>query len=199
VKKGDRVKITKGPGKDTVGEIFWSGPNKWGGGERYGVRGDDGDTYWVNSADVEAASGPAPKVEAGREYAKGDRVAFKVRGREGTGSVFWIGDSRSGPGQRLGINDDDGEDAVWLDARFVQPLENEPAPQGGGHGGGYGHGGGGGYGGGGGGQEPPADFYSVDDGWVPQDDDGPPSAPISDDYADSYASMEDEESPPDAW
>lgn len=187
MKKGDRVKIIKGQGKDTVGEVFWTGPNKWGGGERFGVRGDDGDTYWVNSADCEPATGAAPKVEAGREYGKGDRVKFKVRGREGTGSVFWIGDSRSGPGQRLGINDDDGEDAVWLDARFVQPLDNEPAPQAGGSPSG------------GGATEPPADFYSVEDGWVPPGDDGPPSAPIADDYADDWAAQEDEEPPPDAW
>lgn len=137
MEKGARVRITGGRnGKDETGEVFWKGPNKWGEGERLGVRGDNGETYWVADSDVELASGPAPVVEAGDTFEKGDRVRFRNRGREGTGTVFWIGESRSGPGQRLGIRDDapEGEDdAVWIDARFAQQLDEEPgaAPSGG--------------------------------------------------------------------
>lgn len=124
MEKGDRVRITDGrQGKGQSGSVFWKGPNKYGGGERLGVRGDDGETYWVNSDDCEKDDGPAPEPEAGPTFSKGDRVAFRVRGREGTGSVFWIGESRNGPGQRLGINDDEGEDAVWVDAIQARPLE----------------------------------------------------------------------------
>ena len=124
MEKGDRVRITDGrQGKGQAGSIFWKGPNKYGGGERLGVRADDGETYWVNSDDCEKDDGPAPKPEAGPTFSKGDRVAFKVQGRHGTGSVFWIGESRNGPGQRLGVNDDEGEEAVWIDAIQARALD----------------------------------------------------------------------------
>jgi len=130
MKKGDRVSITGGKkGVGVSGEIFWIGKDKFGGGERYGVRGDDGDTYWVSSKQVEAADGPAPAVEAGPTFAKGDRVSFRFKGQEGSGSVFWLGENRYGPGQRLGVRPDDSEEAVWLDSRFAEKIEGEaPAP-----------------------------------------------------------------------
>ncbi|TNE87123.1 MAG: hypothetical protein EP330_19325 [Deltaproteobacteria bacterium] len=185
--KGTRVRIIGGRnGKGKTGEIFWKGPNKWGEGERFGVRGDDGQTYWVAEKDCEKASGPAPEPEAGDTFEKGDRVRFQWRGREGTGTVFWIGESRNGPGQRLGVRDDapEGEeDAVWLDARFCKALGEEedghaPAPR----------------------QErqaasdyddeiPAAQSYEM-----PPLDDGPP---LDDAYVDSWASaVDDEDEPP---
>lgn len=132
--KGARVRITGGRnGVGVAGEIFWKGPNKWGKGDRFGIRGDDGETYWVSESDVEASEGPAPEPEPGPTFSKGDRVAFRAGGREGTGSVFWIGENKRGPGQRLGIRDDapEGEDdAVWIDARFARPLEGESSAPG---------------------------------------------------------------------
>ena len=128
--KGARVRITSGKGRDVSGSIFWKGANKWGPGERYGVRGDDGETYWVAATDVEATTAEAPPPPAGPTFAKGDRVRFKNRGAEGTGTVFWIGQSRNGPGQRLGINDDHGEEAVWLDAHRCEALTDEPPSEG---------------------------------------------------------------------
>ncbi len=128
VDKGTRVTITKGKGTGVSGTIFWVGANKWGPGQRFGIRGDDGETYWAPEPDVEEAGGPAPEVEAGPTFAKGDRVGFKVGEREGTGTVFWTGDSRSGPGQRLGINDDSGEEPVWLDSRFARALGADEPP-----------------------------------------------------------------------
>ncbi len=130
VDKGTRVEIVDGrQGKGQSGTVFWTGKNKWGDGERLGVRGDDGETYWVSDQDVEVTNAKAPEQPAGPTFEKGDRVAFKQRGQEGTGTVFWIGQSRSGPGQRLGINDDNGEEAVWLDARLARALDGEsPAP-----------------------------------------------------------------------
>lgn len=130
--KGTRVRITSGKGRGVSGNIFWKGANKWGPGDRYGVRGDDGETYWVAESDVEPDGSKAPPPPTGPTFDKGDRVRFKNRGEEGTGTVFWVGKSRNGPGQRLGINDDHGEDAVWLDAHRCEPLADEPnqAPQG---------------------------------------------------------------------
>ena len=124
--KGDRVRITGGrQGKDKTGTIFWKGPNKYGSGDRYGVRGDDGETYWVSGDNVEASEAAAPPVEEGPTFAKGDRVAYKVRGEEGVGTVFWIGESRNGPGQRLGVRPDDSDEAVWLDARQAREATED--------------------------------------------------------------------------
>lgn len=132
--KGTRVTITGGgKGVGMHGIVFWKGPNKWGAGERLGVRADDGETYWVQDADVEEATGAPPPPE-GPRFEKGDRVAFEVGGRAGTGTVFWVGENRHGPGQRLGVRDDTppaDDDAVWLDARQAKPLSGEertPAP-----------------------------------------------------------------------
>ena len=76
--KGTRVRIKSGRnGKGETGEIFWKGPNKWGEGERFGIRGDNGETYWVAEKDVEPHSGSAPEPEAGPSFAKGDRVRLE--------------------------------------------------------------------------------------------------------------------------
>ncbi len=129
MEKGARVTITGGrQGVGQSGTVFWKGPNNWGEGERLGVKGDDGETYWLSDDSVEAATGPAPVLEAGPTFAKGDRVAFKQGANEGTGVVFWIGESRQGPGQRLGVRDDAPEgddDAVWIDSRFARPYNGE--------------------------------------------------------------------------
>ena len=129
--KGARVTITKGKAAGKAGTVFWKGPNKFGAGERLGVRGDDGETYWVQDTDVEATSAAAPPMDAGPRFEKGDRVSFEVGGRDGTGTVFWIGESRQGPGQRLGVRVDgatEGDDAVWLDARQARPASGAPTP-----------------------------------------------------------------------
>jgi hypothetical protein len=132
VDKGTRVTITGGSsGRGVSGTVFWTGPNKYGEGERLGVRGDDGQTYWVSDDLVEPATAPPPKVDVPR-YEKGDRVSFEKGDGRGTGSVFWTGDNKYGPGQRLGVRDDapEGEDdAVWLDSRLVTRLDDDaPAP-----------------------------------------------------------------------
>jgi len=127
--KGTRVRIIAGrQGEGAAGTVFWTGPSRYGEGLRLGVRGDDGQTYWVDEGDVEETTAKPPPVEPGPTLQKGDRVAYDAEGRAGTGSVFWIGQSRQGPGQRLGIRDDDGGDEpVWLDARFARPVD-EGAP-----------------------------------------------------------------------
>jgi len=173
VNKGDRVKILAGQGEGQCGEVFWKGPNKWGSGERLGIRGDDGGTYWANDGDVEPSRVAAPAPDPGPRFEKGDRVSFKQRGQPGQGTVFWIGQSRSGAGQRLGVRPDDDDEAVWLDARFAQPLQEPIAP------------------------EPaaaPMDEPSDYDESPPSldVDDGPPPPPMDDDYIDQLASVEDE-------
>lgn len=126
--KGTRVRIISGrQGQGATGTVFWTGPSRYGEGLRLGVRGDDGATWWVDEGNVEETTAGPPPVDPGPTFEKGDRVAFEVAGRQGTGSVFWIGESRHGPGQRLGIHDDDGEEAVWLDARFAR-LETATPP-----------------------------------------------------------------------
>lgn len=197
MKKGDRVEITSGPGKGQVGSIFWKGKDKYNGGHRYGVSGDDGETYWVSESDVTASKAKLPDSPT---FDKGDRVRFRNRGETGTGTVFWTGKSRSGPGQRLGIRDDSNpEDAVWLDARFASELPPEedpgaPEPQRS-----SGRGGGSyqrrgseldehGFGGRDSVTEVPADYAP------PLNlDDAPPPAPVDDSFADSWAAQLDAE------
>jgi hypothetical protein len=125
VKKGSRVKFKSGAKAGVTGTIFWTGKDKYKGGERYGVTGDDGQTHWANSSEVEASDAPEPDADAGEQFDKGDRVRFRDRGNTGTGTVFWTGDSRRG-GQRIGIRDDhDPDNAVWLDARAAERLSEE--------------------------------------------------------------------------
>lgn len=133
--KGTRVHITGGrQGKGQTGTIFWKGPNKYGEGDRYGVQGDDGATYWVVEDDVEKADGaaPPPPADTGVTFDKGDRVELQQNGQTVYGNVFWIGKSKMG-GQRLGVRGDDSEEAIWIDARFVTAASGDapPAPTGG--------------------------------------------------------------------
>ena len=180
--KGTRVTIVDGhQGKGQSGSVFWTGKNKWGDGERLGVRGDDGETYWVSDADVETTTGEAPEQPAGDTFEKGDRVSFTQRGQAGTGTVFWIGQSKNGPGQRLGVRDDNGEEAVWIDARIAKALEGDappPARQNSNSGSA---------------QEGESD--QTPDAWSPSLDisDMPPEAPIDDSSADQWAQWDDEE------
>jgi hypothetical protein len=128
IDKGTRVRITAGRAEGVTGSVFWKGENKYGPGERYGVRGDDGETHWVSADQVEASDAPEPE---GETFDKGDRVRFQTDGEERTGTVFWTGDNRHGAGQRLGVNPDDGDgrdDAVWLNALGVERLEGDSAP-----------------------------------------------------------------------
>ncbi len=136
--KGDRVAIVGGrKGAGMRGEIFWVGENKYGPGQRFGVRGDDGETYWVDASHTVAerdAPDPPPKIEKreGATFDKGDRVTI-VGGGQGegvTGEVFWIGESKFGPGMRYGVRA--GEDATyWVDGAHLQaaePADADAAP-----------------------------------------------------------------------
>ena len=73
--KGDRVQIKAGnTGAGVCGEVFWKGAKKWGSGDRLGVRGDDGQTYWIDEVAVEQATKQAP-TDPGVTFSKGDRVS----------------------------------------------------------------------------------------------------------------------------
>ncbi len=52
--KGDRVKIIAGESEGHAGEVFWTGDSRFGPGMRFGVRGDDGETYWADQGEVVA-------------------------------------------------------------------------------------------------------------------------------------------------
>ncbi len=133
--KGDRVAVTGGKkGLGVRGSVFWIGENKWGPGLRYGVKGDDGETYWLDDAKL-GAEKDAPPPPAGaepkgpvEEFDKGDRV--RIRGGAGKGAlgaVFWIGENKYGPGRRYGVKGDD-EETYWLDQTQVERTE-EAAPK----------------------------------------------------------------------
>ena len=126
--KGTRVRVTGGRKyKDKVGTVFWEGEDKYRKeGTRLGLHGDDGETIWVRSDYCEAleASDPAfvvPEPE-GPPPEKGSRVRWPDDNGEHSGTVFWLGEARSGPGTRLGIRDDETDEAVWRDARLVEQI-----------------------------------------------------------------------------
>jgi hypothetical protein len=129
--KGDRVAIVRGK-KDVGarGEIFWIGENKYGPGMRYGIRSDDGATYWTDEASVgpEADAPPAPETPPLPALAKGTRVEI-TGGRDGKGEkgeIFWTGENKFGKGMRYGVRGDDGE-THWVDGPLVTAID-EPAP-----------------------------------------------------------------------
>jgi hypothetical protein len=132
--KGDRVAITGGrKGLGVRGDIFWVGENKYGPGWRYGLKGDDGETYWLDEANVGDEKGAPPPPEGSQpsteEFEKGDRVRIRAGDDKGVvGSVFWVGESKFGKGMRYGIRGDD-EETYWADQAQVE-ASDEPAPEG---------------------------------------------------------------------
>ncbi|MEZ4335309.1 MAG: hypothetical protein R3B82_01660 [Sandaracinaceae bacterium] len=132
--KGDRAAIVAGR-KNPVGirgQIFWVGENKYGDGMRYGLRGDDGETYWCDQSHLgpEDAAPPPPEGSTGPKEAidKGARVSITKGPSAGVeGEVFWVGESRYGPGMRYGIRDEAGE-THWADSHQVEALA-APAPK----------------------------------------------------------------------
>lgn len=201
--KGDRVKVTSGRSEGVTGTVFWMGQNKYGPGDRFGVRGDDGQTHWVDGTEVEPTDAAVPE---GPEFSRGDRVRFKHEGQEGIGTVFWTGKSRHGPGQRLGVNPDGAEgrdDAVWLDSLAARPLDpaddpGAPPPPGNPYGGGRGGPGRGSADSGhdNGVAEIPAEYSSSI-----SIDELPPAAPLDDAAVDQMAawSEDEDDGPPLDW
>ncbi|MEM9188370.1 MAG: hypothetical protein AAGF12_04310 [Myxococcota bacterium] len=131
--KGDRAAIVGGKkGLGVRGTVFWKGENKWGEGLRYGLKGDDGETYWLDEKFLgdEAGAPPAPEVTAPAALDKGDRVEIVKGSDQGVaGTIFWVGDSKFGPGKRYGIKGEDDE-TYWADGTQVKALEGEPSDTG---------------------------------------------------------------------
>lgn len=127
MEKGTRVVVIGGrKAKGVTGTVFWTGPDQYSDGLRVGVRGDDGETYWLRAEQVEALeadddAGPAANAEI---FEKGDRVSWEAEGEALEGEVFWIGENKFGPGQRLGVRDAGGE-AHWLDAVRATRIEGD--------------------------------------------------------------------------
>ena len=129
--KGDRAAIVKGRKNVGVrGQVFWIGDNKYGDGKRYGLRGDDGETYWVDGTNIgpEEGAPPAPDAPPPKEtFAKGSRVSITKGPSAGVeGEVFWVGESKYGVGMRYGIKDGSGE-THWADSNQVDLLA-PPSP-----------------------------------------------------------------------
>ncbi|MBX3273230.1 MAG: hypothetical protein KF729_23395 [Sandaracinaceae bacterium] len=132
--KGDRAAIVSGR-KNPIGvrgQIFWIGDNKYGDGKRYGLRGDDGETYWCDGTTLgpeETAPPPPPAAGPKTALDKGARVTITKGPSAGTeGEVFWVGESRYGAGMRYGIKDAEGE-THWADSHQVEALEGAPPPR----------------------------------------------------------------------
>jgi hypothetical protein len=127
--KGDRAAVVDGrQGVGTRGEVFWVGENKYGPGMRYGLRGDDGATYWLEETQIGSekdAPEPPPKPARGAVKAldRGARVEItNGKGKGQTGDVFWVGESKYGDGMRYGVKSGDDE-TFWVDDHEVKELE----------------------------------------------------------------------------
>ena len=107
-----------------TGTVFWTGPDQYSDGLRIGVRGDDGQTHWLNAEHVEALEpGDDPGPAEAETFDKGDQVSVEVEGEPVEGEVFWVGENKYGPGQRLGVRDRDGE-THWVDAARATRIES---------------------------------------------------------------------------
>ncbi|MCZ7687048.1 MAG: hypothetical protein M5U28_53210 [Sandaracinaceae bacterium] len=130
--KGHRVGIVSGrSGKGMRGEVFWIGESRYGKGARYGVRGDDGETYWVDEQHLGAET-DVPEPEAHEPARAPPRQGARVRITRGegaghTGEVFWIGDRKFGRGTRYGVRADDGGESFWVDDVGCEPIEGRGA------------------------------------------------------------------------
>ena len=128
--KGERVAIVGGKqGQGMRGEVFWIGESRYGKGARYGIRGDDAETYWIDEQHVGAETDvPAPALpDPGEPIPKGTRVTITRGEAAGTlGEIFWVGESKFGRGPRYGIRDDEGE-THWGDGPGCEPSD-APAP-----------------------------------------------------------------------
>ncbi|MEM9696677.1 MAG: hypothetical protein AAGA56_29315 [Myxococcota bacterium] len=136
--KGQRAAIVKGKGAGVRGSIFWSGANKYGPGMRYGLRGDDGETYWVDEFSLGSEEGapPAPPKTEGTVDAVDKGTTVRVvagpdKGKEG--EVFWTGRSRYRDQPRYGVRTGEGEDdTAWVDHDQVEvvaaPAKKEADP-----------------------------------------------------------------------
>lgn len=131
--KGSRAAVVAGKkGVGVRGQVFWIGENKYGPGSRYGLRGDDGETYWLDDTQIgpESAGQAAPQSQAKKPTAsgpaldKGQRVVLKAS--QVRGEVFWVGQSRYGDGMRYGVRDNDGN-AHWVDAHELDVDRSGPA------------------------------------------------------------------------
>ena len=109
LKKGDRVFARQLGKPDVRGKITWVGQSKYGAGMRYGVKGDDGITYWFDEEHVEPETPAAGERKPG-EMGKGSRVKVVKGPHEGVeGDIYlWV------PTGRIGVRDDD-ENTYWVE------------------------------------------------------------------------------------
>ena len=118
--KGSRVLVVKGrKAKGVTGTVFWTGDNKFGEGKRLGIEGDDGQTHWVPEDYVEETDMQPPEVEPPE---KGETVTWTNGEDTLSGTVFWVGESKSGKGYRVGVKDAEDE-THWLDARQIEAAQ----------------------------------------------------------------------------
>lgn len=77
IEKGQRVTIAAGKDTGTEGVVFWSGKSKFGPGLRYGIRGDDGETYWASGEQVEPSEGSGAGSDSAKRAKKAKKAGAK--------------------------------------------------------------------------------------------------------------------------
>ena len=107
-KKGTRVFARQLGKPDVRGKISWVGPNRYGPGLRYGVKSDDGGTFWFDEDNVELESPAEASGPGGIQ--KGSRIRITGGPHEGVIGDVYI----CGPTGRIGVRDDD-EETYWVE------------------------------------------------------------------------------------
>ena len=97
--KGSSVRITAGRNEGSAGVVFWEGPNKFGPGKRYGVRGADGETYWVSEGGLERRDEPPP-ADALKQPAETRTRQTETKGKNKHGKKKGNGE---GKGEKKGV------------------------------------------------------------------------------------------------
>ena len=114
LKKGTRVFARQLGKADVRGAISWVGPNRYGSGYRYGIKGDDGGTHWCDEDAVTPESAPVPGKD---EVQKGSRVKIIKGPHAGVeGDVF-----TAGAAGRFGVRADD-EETYWANKAELERI-----------------------------------------------------------------------------
>ena len=134
IDRGTLVHIARGPHAGTSGEVFWTGPDRFRGGQRLGIRALSGQTLWVHASAVEPAPSPPADLPPalGPTFLLSDLVCVCYRGQVLQAPVAWVSDPDDTSGQRIGLYADRpgaGDEPLWMSARELAPAPTEPMPR----------------------------------------------------------------------
>lgn len=127
IQNGARVLVVRGRHSGTSGAVFWTGPDRFRGGARLGVRTDRGSTYWVHESEVEAAK-TASTLTFGPPFKQYDQICVRYRGKLYNAQVAWTAALASEAGRRVGLDLPGSDAPTWLNTQELAPIGLLPMP-----------------------------------------------------------------------